>query len=115
MNLDDLIAKLEAAPEGSPYLSCKVHEYVGRMRSDGIVPMYTTSIYAAMMLVGQRRAVDLQITSRGRGIVWIGWKSNAVTAQGATAALALTIAALKALRESDPTRTVTGNENAGTG
>ena len=89
-DLDGLIAKLEAATEGSLELDCDIEEIVFSV-TRGNPPRYTTSIDAALTLVpsGERWEVGFC----GAAVESSGGPIRSVHAEPA---IALSIAALKA-------------------
>ena len=96
-DIDDLIARLEAATEGSRELDDEIHGMLG-CEYETHCPCYTTSLDAAMMLVPENyinvriysgnRWVRIAMPDGGIGIFEFGWSGQAP--------LALCVAALRA-------------------
>lgn len=118
MTIEEVIAELEKASEGSRELDCRIHQITtgGPPHSvTSAIPLYTRSLDAAMTLTnrirfrnsrgyiqinGPRKYLHIPIESPNywRATVWAGPELQAKESigWGATAALALCIAALKA-------------------
>jgi hypothetical protein len=103
--MKDLIAKLEAATEGSRELDAEINGALFGKRLArpvdvaGGPPQYTTSLDAALSLVPEGYAFSVTDGARNRANVWKLSPIKEIPppySKGATPALALVIAALRA-------------------
>lgn len=104
--MDDLIARLEKATEGSMELDDAIHLSLGEKLSDDdsivFVPFYTTSLDAALSLVPEGHSKDMAECPENGAVVRVYFgpiRENSAgepTGRANTLALALCIAALKA-------------------
>lgn len=100
MPLDELIAQLEQATNGSPTLDAEVAALVAPGAGQVALPRYTSSVEAALTLIDERFEIGLQ-REGGCWSAWCEppkWFSRLRHYPAKQPALALCIAALEARR-----------------
>jgi hypothetical protein len=100
MPIDDLIARLEQAANGSPALDAEVAALIASGADNAATPPYTSSVEAALTLIDEHFEIGLQ-REGGCWSAWCEppkWFSRLRHYPAKQPALALCIAALEARR-----------------